>query len=299
MHQRGKVRVLGGELGILGGLLGGLVGGDCYWGALGFTGIYWSCSSEYSAFWRCVQAGATYLLVQLGKMLFLATFFPTWEGPSGGYDLVGEFLKATVDVADLGGLQLALGRGAGKGEHRILVAAMGWATAELLTSRCATWPRRRCSGPRGATTSPPACACPWGGSWWPPPTRASSPGGWGYKGEGPQGGGATRGEDLGERQGAGLKGWAGLKGVGPGEKQGAGLKGWAGLKGVGPGEKQGAGLHLWGGASRGHSGASSGWAGLLGGGRGLCGGGWSLGSGRGLPPEGRGPGAGLGEGGGA
>ena len=23
------------------------------------------------------------------QMLFLATFFPTWEGPSGGYDLVG------------------------------------------------------------------------------------------------------------------------------------------------------------------------------------------------------------------
>lgn len=76
------------------------------------------------------------MLVQLCKMLFLATFFPTWEGPSGGYDLVGEFLRATVDAADLGGLQLALGRGGGKGEHRILVAAMGWATAELLTSRC-------------------------------------------------------------------------------------------------------------------------------------------------------------------
>ncbi|NWQ72327.1 TM147 protein, partial [Neopipo cinnamomea] len=53
--------------------------------------ITYKCSglSEYSAFWRCVQAGATYVLVQLGKMLFLATFFPTWEGPSGGYDLVG------------------------------------------------------------------------------------------------------------------------------------------------------------------------------------------------------------------
>ncbi|GAB0200436.1 transmembrane protein 147 [Grus japonensis] len=79
--------------------------------------ITYKCSglSEYSAFWRCVQAGATYVLVQLGKMLFLATFFPTWEGPSGGYDLVGEFLRATVDAADLGGLQLALGRGGGAG----------------------------------------------------------------------------------------------------------------------------------------------------------------------------------------
>nr|XP_041568368.1 transmembrane protein 147 isoform X2 [Taeniopygia guttata] len=100
--------------------------------------ITYKCSglSEYSAFWRCVQAGATYVLVQLGKMLFLATFFPTWEGPTGGFDLLGEFLRATVDVADLGGLQLALGRGGGRGELRILVAALGWASAELLTARC-------------------------------------------------------------------------------------------------------------------------------------------------------------------
>ncbi|XP_074991067.1 BOS complex subunit TMEM147 isoform X1 [Calonectris borealis] len=78
--------------------------------------ITYKCSglSEYSAFWRCVQAGATYVLVQLGK----------------------EFLRATVDAADLGGLQLALGRGGGRGELRILVAALGWASAELLTSRC-------------------------------------------------------------------------------------------------------------------------------------------------------------------
>uniref|UniRef100_A0A8C9KQ27 Transmembrane protein 147 n=1 Tax=Serinus canaria TaxID=9135 RepID=A0A8C9KQ27_SERCA len=90
-----------------------------YWFVLVYTGLYWFilvCTggrSEYSAFWRCVQAGATYVLVQLGK----------------------EFLRATVDVADLGGLQLALGRGGGRGELRILVAALGWASAELLTAR--------------------------------------------------------------------------------------------------------------------------------------------------------------------
>ena len=43
--------------------------------------------SEYNAFWKCVQAGVTYLFVQLCKMLFLATFFPTWEG--GIYDFIG------------------------------------------------------------------------------------------------------------------------------------------------------------------------------------------------------------------
>ncbi|KAM8793655.1 BOS complex subunit TMEM147 [Eudromia elegans] len=68
-------------------------------------------------------------------MLFLATFFPTWEGAAGGYDLVGEFLKATVDLADVAGLQVALGRPAGKGELKILVAAVGWASAELVTAR--------------------------------------------------------------------------------------------------------------------------------------------------------------------
>ncbi|XP_044527122.1 transmembrane protein 147 isoform X2 [Gracilinanus agilis] len=53
--------------------------------------ITYKCSglSEYNAFWKCVQAGATYLFVQLCKMLFLATFFPTWEGGVGVYDFIG------------------------------------------------------------------------------------------------------------------------------------------------------------------------------------------------------------------
>uniref|UniRef100_A0A803K449 BOS complex subunit TMEM147 n=1 Tax=Xenopus tropicalis TaxID=8364 RepID=A0A803K449_XENTR len=78
--------------------------------------ITYKCSglSEYNAFWRCVQAGATYLCVQLCK----------------------EFMKATVDLADLLGLHLVMSRNAGKGEYKIMVAAMGWATAELVMSRC-------------------------------------------------------------------------------------------------------------------------------------------------------------------
>ncbi|CAM4704302.1 BOS complex subunit TMEM147 [Siphateles boraxobius] len=100
--------------------------------------ITYKCSglSEYNAFWRCVQAGATYLFVQLCKMMFLATFFPTWEGGAGVYDFVGEFMKATVDMADLLGLHLVMSKNAGKGEYKIMVAAMGWATAELIMSRC-------------------------------------------------------------------------------------------------------------------------------------------------------------------
>uniref|UniRef100_V9LBG7 BOS complex subunit TMEM147 n=1 Tax=Callorhinchus milii TaxID=7868 RepID=V9LBG7_CALMI len=92
--------------------------------------------SEYNAFWRCVQAGATYLFVQLCKMLFLATFFPTWDTSVGVYDFVGECMKATVDLADLLGLHLVMSRNAGKGEYKIMVAAMGWSTAELVMSRC-------------------------------------------------------------------------------------------------------------------------------------------------------------------
>lgn len=73
--------------------------------------------------------------MSLFQMLFLATFFPTWEGGAGVYDFVGEFMKATVDLADLLGLHLVMSRNAGKGEYKIMVAAMGWATAELVMSR--------------------------------------------------------------------------------------------------------------------------------------------------------------------
>uniref|UniRef100_A0A9L0SHB5 BOS complex subunit TMEM147 n=1 Tax=Equus caballus TaxID=9796 RepID=A0A9L0SHB5_HORSE len=56
-----------------------------------------SCRSEYNAFWKCVQAGVTYLFVQLCKMLFLATFFPTWEG--GIYDFIGvHYIVASAQV---------------------------------------------------------------------------------------------------------------------------------------------------------------------------------------------------------
>nr|KAF6471669.1 hypothetical protein HJG59_011041 [Molossus molossus] len=35
---------------------------------------------QYKAFWKCVLAEVTYLFMYLCKMLFLATFIPTWEG---------------------------------------------------------------------------------------------------------------------------------------------------------------------------------------------------------------------------
>uniref|UniRef100_A0A0B7AZ73 BOS complex subunit TMEM147 n=1 Tax=Arion vulgaris TaxID=1028688 RepID=A0A0B7AZ73_9EUPU len=94
--------------------------------------IVYKCSglAEYSAFWKCVQAGGAYLFTQLCKMLLLATFFP-----SGGLDIAGEFLKCTVDIADLFGLHIVMSKFAGKGQLKFMIAGMGWATAELAVTR--------------------------------------------------------------------------------------------------------------------------------------------------------------------
>ncbi|CAN8014254.1 unnamed protein product [Ixodes persulcatus] len=92
--------------------------------------------SEYGAFWKCVQAAAMYIVMQLCKMLILATFFPPGDVSSvGGFDVLGEFLKATVDLADLVGIHVVMTRVAGKGETKFLVAGLGWASAELLMTR--------------------------------------------------------------------------------------------------------------------------------------------------------------------
>ncbi|XP_064469432.1 BOS complex subunit TMEM147-like isoform X2 [Ornithodoros turicata] len=92
--------------------------------------------SEYGAFWKCAQAAAMYIVTQLCKMLVLATFFPPGDVSSiGGVDVLGEFLKATVDLADLVGLHIVMTKVAGKGETKFLVAGLGWASAELLMTR--------------------------------------------------------------------------------------------------------------------------------------------------------------------
>ena len=47
-------------------------------------------SSEYGAFWKCIQAGGIYVFTQLVKMLALATFFPTADSiGTKGFDLLG------------------------------------------------------------------------------------------------------------------------------------------------------------------------------------------------------------------
>lgn len=64
-----------------------------------------------------------------------------------------EFMKASVDVADLIGLNIVMSRNAGKGEYKIMVAALGWATAELIMSRCVPQPGAQITeiGPLGSS----------------------------------------------------------------------------------------------------------------------------------------------------
>nr|CAD7260879.1 unnamed protein product [Timema shepardi] len=121
--------------------------------------LYWcSLRSEYGAFWKCFQAGGIYMFTQLCKMLVLATFFPASDGSDQGkIDFVAvslllvtmglvslgcespilfqEFLKATVDLADLAGMYLVLMGIPGKAHAKVLTAGIGWAGAENLLSR--------------------------------------------------------------------------------------------------------------------------------------------------------------------
>jgi len=111
-----------------------------------YTGL-----AEYGSFWKCVTAGVIYMITQLVKMLFLATFFPVnglgdddlhldslEQQPlqdAAAFDFLTEFLKLTVDLGDLVGLHMVMQRVPGKGQVKILVAGVGWAFAEFLLTR--------------------------------------------------------------------------------------------------------------------------------------------------------------------
>merc|ERR1740128_1161694 len=63
-------------------------------------------------------------------MLFLATFFPMSdleeEEGEHQFDLLNDFLRATVDIADLVGIYLVMSRVAGKGSVKVLVAGLSF-----------------------------------------------------------------------------------------------------------------------------------------------------------------------------
>merc|ERR1711872_833388 len=84
-------------------------------------------------------ASLMYILTQLAKMLFLATFFPMSELEEEEgvhkFDFFNDFLRATVDMADLVGIYLVMSRVSGKGSVKVLIAGLGWAFAELVLTR--------------------------------------------------------------------------------------------------------------------------------------------------------------------
>ena len=47
-----------------------------------------------------------------------------------------ELLKSTVDLADLVGIHFVMSKIAGKGQLKFMIAGLGWATAELVMTRC-------------------------------------------------------------------------------------------------------------------------------------------------------------------
>lgn len=111
--------------------------GNCIALAFGpyFLTYKYSGMPEYGAFWKCAQVGGMYMLTQLCKMLMLATFFPTSDGPPETASLVTEMVKTTVDFGDVMGLSIVMGRVPGAGHIKILITGLGWAAADLLLTR--------------------------------------------------------------------------------------------------------------------------------------------------------------------
>ncbi|XP_057302558.1 BOS complex subunit TMEM147-like [Hydractinia symbiolongicarpus] len=112
--------------------------GNCLALSIGPYFILYKCSglSEYQTIWKLGKAGLAYFLTQLCKMLVLATFFPMTESTSTQHiDILSEFLKSTMDLSDLLGLHLLMLRIPGRGELKVLVAGLGWASSEFLTTK--------------------------------------------------------------------------------------------------------------------------------------------------------------------
>merc|ERR1719492_738407 len=92
-------------------------------------------------------------------MLFLATFFPMSdveeEEGEHKFDFLNDFLRATVDMADLVGIYLVMSRVAGRGSVKVLVAGLGWGFAELVLTRLASlvwmWTKRNTTHGPGLT----------------------------------------------------------------------------------------------------------------------------------------------------
>jgi len=74
-------------------------------------------------------------VTQLCKMLILASFFPMSDLQDNKIDIIGEFMKSTMDLADLIGFHIIMTKIPGRGDMKILIAGLGWASAEFLTTK--------------------------------------------------------------------------------------------------------------------------------------------------------------------
>jgi len=91
-----------------------------------------SVLSEYNALFKVLTAGMIYMITQLAKMMVLATFFPSLDSETSNF--LNDFLKTTVDLADIAGIYFIINRTVGKPELKILSAGIGWAGAQVLFS---------------------------------------------------------------------------------------------------------------------------------------------------------------------
>lgn len=95
----------------------------------------YSSLSEYGVYWKCIQAGILYAVTQLCKLMLLATFFPEGKIITDNYNVIGEFLKYTVDLIDLFGFYFILSTIPGRGNIKILTTSIGWAGAEIIFTK--------------------------------------------------------------------------------------------------------------------------------------------------------------------
>jgi len=92
--------------------------------------------AEYQSSWKLAKVAICYFLTQLGKMLVLASFFPLPEGEENAkMDIISEFMKSTMDLSDLLAIHLLMSQTPGKGALKILIAGLGWSSAEFVTTK--------------------------------------------------------------------------------------------------------------------------------------------------------------------
>ena len=75
------------------------------------------------------------MFTQLCKMLIL-TFFPSESSDTtSGFNFLSEILRSSADLIDFVGLAFVLTKIPGKGHSKLLTAAVGWASAEIILSK--------------------------------------------------------------------------------------------------------------------------------------------------------------------